>query len=152
MVYLRTVKRHVYVDEQIQTIARLGSFANGGQQITNLGHDRQRSRAFRARIGRSGARRALAFRGVSGSLLVFLEQAKLRTTERWQHALDQLGFDVHLDDSVDTAQHSGFWPAGSVDRKYPDENAPQTTPASVIMLGAGAPVVYGYDPRTPKGH
>jgi hypothetical protein len=47
---------------------------------------------------------------VSIDQFVFLAKASLPTTDVWQGALDGLGIDVHLDESIETASHSGFWP------------------------------------------
>jgi hypothetical protein len=41
---------------------------------------------------------------------VFLNEANLPSTRQWQEALDGLAVNVRLDESVDTTQHSGFWP------------------------------------------
>jgi hypothetical protein len=48
---------------------------------------------------------------MSVDLYVFLSAEKLPTAAEWQTAIDRLGADVHLDQSIDAAHHSGFWPA-----------------------------------------
>lgn len=47
---------------------------------------------------------------MSVDLYVFLSESSLPTTAQWQEAIDRLGVDVLLDGSIDTADHSGFWP------------------------------------------
>jgi hypothetical protein len=48
---------------------------------------------------------------VSVSQIVFLCEADLPSTSRWQAALDQLGIDLQLDPTVEPSGHSGYWPA-----------------------------------------
>lgn len=54
---------------------------------------------------------------MSVDLFVFLSKPKMLTAAEWQTAIDRLGVDVHLDESIDAAQHSGFWPADCGSRR-----------------------------------
>ena len=48
---------------------------------------------------------------MSVDLFVFLSASNLPTTAEWQDGIDRLGVNVRLDESIDSANHSGFWPA-----------------------------------------
>ncbi len=42
---------------------------------------------------------------------VFIHSAEVPSASVWQAALDRLGLDLHLDQSIDSRSHTGFWPA-----------------------------------------
>lgn len=48
---------------------------------------------------------------MSHAIQIFVGAKGLPSVTEWQQALDDLGFNVKLDASVNPAKHSGYWPA-----------------------------------------
>lgn len=48
---------------------------------------------------------------MSVDTFVFIHSAELPSASVWQAAIDRLGLDLQLDQSIDSRSHTGFWPA-----------------------------------------